>query len=72
MERIVGSALNYPQKCFYHWTSTDFEIWVENSVFAIQHIKGIEKKFFWSASHKNCMIWGGGLKGCQMLKNSLL
>ena len=29
----------YPQKQFSHCTSTNGKIWVENSVFAIQHIE---------------------------------
>ena len=32
------------QKPFSHWTSTNWKIWVENSVFAIQHIE-IRKSF---------------------------
>ena len=45
MEKIVGSALRLPAKCFSHLTSTNFEIWVENSVFAIQHIENGRRVF---------------------------
>ena len=34
MKKIVGSTLDLKQ--FSHWTSTNWKIWVENSVFAIQ------------------------------------
>ena len=34
----------HQQKCFFHWTSTGLEIWVENFVSAIQHIEN--KKCF--------------------------
>ena len=44
MKKIVGSTLTYPQKPFSHWTSTNWKIWAENSVFAIQHIEN--KKSF--------------------------
>ena len=44
MRKIVGSTLTYPQKQFSHWTSTNCKIWVENSVFAIQHIEN-RKRF---------------------------
>ena len=35
-------------KPFSHWTSTNWKIWVENSVFAIQNIEN-RKKLYWSA-----------------------
>ena len=44
-EMVVGSTPELSAKCFSHWTSTDLEIWVENSVFAIQHIRN-RKSFF--------------------------
>ena len=74
MERILGSALKLS-----HWTITDLEIWVENSVFAIQHTGN--RKCFRSAfprakliliftlhiAYENGMVGqrGGGGGGCQ-------
>ena len=34
---------NCLQKCWSHWTSTFLKIWVENPVFAIQHIENRKK-----------------------------
>ena len=45
IKKIVGSTLDYLQKCFSQWTSTYLKIWVENPVFAIQHIEN-SKKFY--------------------------
>ena len=39
MERIVVSNLESSAKMISHLTSTHLEIWVENSVFAIQNIE---------------------------------
>ena len=39
MKKIVGSTLDLSTKAVFHWTSTNRKIWVENSVFAIQHIE---------------------------------
>ena len=39
MKKIVGSTLDLSTKAVFHWTSTIWKIWVENSVFAIQHIE---------------------------------
>ena len=39
IKKIVGSTLELSAKCFSHWTSTYLKIWVENPVFAIQHIE---------------------------------
>ena len=36
--QVVGSVLALSTKRFTHWTSTDWIIWVKNSVFVIQHI----------------------------------
>ena len=36
MKKIVALTLEQP---FSHWTSNNWKIWVENSVFAIQHIE---------------------------------
>ena len=44
MKKIVGSTLNLSTKPFSHWTSTNRKIWVENSVFTIQHIEN-RKRF---------------------------
>ena len=42
MERIVGTVKELSlQKCSSHWKSTDFEIWIEYSVFAIQEIEKV-------------------------------
>ena len=38
-ERKEVSALESPAKCFSRWISNDLEVWVENSVSAIQHIE---------------------------------
>ena len=35
----LGSTLELSAKVFSQWTSTSYKIWVENSVFAIQHIE---------------------------------
>ena len=43
-EKDSRSTLIYPQKQFSHWTSTNWKIWVENPVFAIQHIEN-RKRF---------------------------
>ena len=45
MEKSVGSALELSTKGYSHMTNIDKNIWVENSVFAIQH-GGNRKKFF--------------------------
>ena len=39
IKKIVGSTLELSAKSFSHWTSTYLKIWVENPVFAIQHIE---------------------------------
>ena len=44
MKKIVGSSLDLSTKEVSHWTSTNYKIWVENSVFAIQHIEN-RKRF---------------------------
>ena len=39
--KISRYSPNYRQKYFSHWTSTDLEVWAENSAFVI--IKEMEK-----------------------------
>ena len=33
--KISRYSLNYRQKYFSHWTSTDIKVWAENSAFVI-------------------------------------
>ena len=44
MKKIAGSTLDLSTKAAFHWTSTTWKIWVENSVFAIKHIEN-RKRF---------------------------
>ena len=44
MKKIVGSTLKLSTKAFFSLDKYQFKIWVENTVFAIQHI-GNRKSF---------------------------
>ena len=39
MKKIVGSALKLPSKVFFSLDKYQLKIWIENSVFVIQHIE---------------------------------
>ena len=39
MKRKADLTLELSAKEFSHWTSVNWKIWVENSVFAIQYIE---------------------------------
>ena len=49
MKKKVGSTLDLSTKAVFSLEKYQLKIWVENSVFTIQHIEN-RKKFYWSAS----------------------
>ena len=84
----LNVTLTFPDLCrlsyFSHWLGTDYKIWVENSVFAIQHIRNevlspsdqtypfaYSCSFKLHTTYKNSKIGQRG-EGCQNTQDQLI